>query len=206
MFGATSPGLILGYHGCDAGLVEAVLTGKQSLRPSVNAYDWLGSGVYFWDNSPSRAMEFARFLKDHPRRASSSIRNPGVIGAVIDLGFCLDLLDYQKLQVLKSAYQVLLEAYQGNHLALPQNRSVGSQGDLLLRELDCLVIQTLHRTRFRQGLPAFDSVRGIFFEGSPLYPNAGFREKDHIQICICNPNCIKGYFLPRKEDQQFDLV
>ena len=49
----------------------------------------------------------------------------------------------------------------------------------------------------------YDSVRGVFWEGKPLYPNAGFAEKNHIQICVCNPNCIKGYFLPRGIDEQF---
>ncbi|SEK41780.1 hypothetical protein SAMN05421740_101809 [Parapedobacter koreensis] len=46
------------------------------------------------------------------------------------------------------------------------------------------------------GNKEFDSVRGVFWEGNPLYPTAGFREKDHIQICIRNIDCIKGYFLP----------
>ena len=32
-----------------------------------------------------------------------------------------------------------------------------------------------------------------------LYDGAGFLDKTHIQICIRNPNCIKGYFIPRKE-------
>ena len=41
---------------------------------------------------------------------------------------------------------------------------------------------------------AFDSARGVFVEGEALYPNAGFNEKNHIQICIRNPNCIKGFF------------
>jgi hypothetical protein len=40
----------------------------------------------------------------------------------------------------------------------------------------------------------FDSVGGVFVEGKELYPSAGFREKNHIQLCIRNPNCIKGYF------------
>ena len=52
----------------------------------------------------------------------------------------------------------------------------------------------------------FDSVRGVFWEGKELYKNAGFREKDHIQICIRNPNCIKGYFLPRELDNAFNKV
>lgn len=34
----------------------------------------------------------------------------------------------------------------------------------------------------------------MFTEGKPLYPGAGFHEKSHIQICVRNPNCIKGYF------------
>ena len=45
---------------------------------------------------------------------------------------------------------------------------------------------------------------GIYFwEGHSLYPNAGFAEKNHIQICVCNPNCIKGYFLPRGIDTAY---
>jgi hypothetical protein len=59
------------------------------------------------------------------------------------------------------------------------------------------VIQTVHLINQDANKRAFDSVRGVFWEGKPLYPNAGFAEKNHIQICVCNPNCIKGYFLPR---------
>lgn len=44
---------------------------------------------------------------------------------------------------------------------------------------------------------------GCTWEGHSLYPNAGFAEKDHIQICVCNPNCIKGYFLPRGIDTAY---
>jgi hypothetical protein len=47
----------------------------------------------------------------------------------------------------------------------------------------------------------FDSARGVFTEGGPAYPGAGILEKSHIQICIRNSNCIKGFFLPRKEKE-----
>jgi hypothetical protein len=36
------PGLILGYHGCERWVGEAVLSGKTELKSSNNAYDWLG--------------------------------------------------------------------------------------------------------------------------------------------------------------------
>ena len=44
----------------------------------------------------------------------------------------------------------------------------------------------------------FDSVRGLFSEGAPVYEGSGFRKKTHVQICVRNPNCIKGYFNPRR--------
>jgi len=43
----------------------------------------------------------------------------------------------------------------------------------------------------------FDTARGFFLEGRELYPTAGFRELDHIQICVRSSKQIIGYFLPR---------
>ena len=50
------------------------------------------------------------------------------------------------------------------------------------------------------GEKPFDSVRAAFFEGLPIYPGASFYEKTHIQICIINPECIKGFFLLRSKN------
>ena len=83
-----------------------------------------------------------------------------------------------------------------SNIKIPINK--GNTTDLLQRELDCAVIETLHKSIKLTGGKEFESVRGVFWEGEELYPNAGFREKDHIQICIRNLNCIKGYFLPLK--------
>lgn len=203
---STKSGLILGFHGCDQSVVDDVILGKAPLNPSKNEYDWLGHGIYFWDNSPSRAMEYAKALKDNPKRSKRPVKSPAVLGAVIDLGFCLDLLDFENKEYLKTAYEILLAYTVGVH-PVPKNKPVPTSGrELLLRELDCAVIQTLHTVREYQDLQPFDSVRGVFWEGAEIYPNAGFREKDHIQICIRNPNCIKGFFLPRNEDQTFPKV
>ncbi len=48
----------------------------------------------------------------------------------------------------------------------------------------------------------FDSVRAAFWEGKDLYPNAGFKKQNHIQIAIRNPDCIKGIFLPRNKKEE----
>ncbi len=51
--------IIFGYHGCDSRVADSVLLGKTKLVASENAYDWLGSGIYFWEHGPARALEWA---------------------------------------------------------------------------------------------------------------------------------------------------
>lgn len=203
---STKTGLILGFHGCDQSIVDDILLGKENLKQSSNTYDWLGHGIYFWENSPSRALEFAGFLKDNPKKAKNPIKTPSVIGAIINLGYCLDFTDYSNLQLLKDGYELLMTAISKSGIKLA-NKPIGENEDLLLRDLDCAVIETLHSLRSpNSNLKSFDSVRGVFWEGPEIYPTAGFKEKNHIQICIRNKNCIKGYFLPRQLDSDYSKV
>ena len=186
----SNPGFVLGYHGLDRELGEKILTGEQGLIPSENAYDWLGHGIYFWEEDYNRAEEWA---KERMKRPGSKIKNPFVIGAVIDLGGCLNLLRREDMRLLRGGYKLLgkLQALKGE--PLPENTG-GS--DRLKRELDCGVVQAVHTIRKMEDEPDFDTVRGMFQEGDEPYPGAGFTEKNHIQICVRNLDCIKGYFLP----------
>jgi hypothetical protein len=197
--------LIFGFHGCDETLCDELVCGKKvSLSYSENAYDWLGKGMYFWENDPERALEWAKNLIKHKQNKNQNIMNPAVLGAVICLGHCLDFLEKKNLDLLKKHYFSVKEQFTSNNIALPQN-SGGK--DLYKRELDCFLINSLV-VKQREDDPenAYDSVRGVFFEGQELYPNAGFREKDHMQIAIINPNCIKAFFKLRKEDKKFHSV
>lgn len=196
-------GIVFGFHGCDASIAEQIVNQNIPLKVSKNNYDWLGHGMYFWENSPSRALEYAENLKHRPSKSKKPIKNPCVIGAVIDLGHCLDLLDYENLLLLKDGYQTLHAIFESENKILPQNKRIDIQEDLLIRELDCAVIEMLHQIN---KINQFDSVRGVFWEGKELYPNAGFKEKDHIQICVRNPNCIKGFFYPREIDENYKIV
>jgi len=72
-----------------------------------------------------------------------------------------------------------------------------------MRKLDCAVIETIHAHRKSEKEIPFDSVRAVFTEGEELYKTSGFNTKTHIHLCIRNPNCIKGYFHPRKLDPSF---
>lgn len=171
------------------------------LRPSNNDYDWLGGGVYFWENNYIRALEFAKFLKDNPpHNSKQKITEPSVIGAVFDLGYCLDLLDSEYLNLLKHGYELLRQSKEKYNMNIPHNVPLIENGDLIKRYLDCAAIETIHQFNKDKNKQQFDSVKGVFFEGKDLYDNAGFKENNHIQIAIRNPNCIKGYFIPRELD------
>lgn len=198
----TKPGLLIGFHGCDKSLRDKIVNVKISLNPSKNLYDWLGSGIYFWENNQERSMEFAKEFQNNPR-GNKVIKAPAVLGAVIDMGFCLDLLDTEYLKLVSESHTTLLASCKTLGLEMPVNKSLAGSKDLLLRNLDCAVIENLHLQRAINKLTPFDSVRGVFVEGKPLYNGAGFHDKNHIQVCIRNPNCIKGYFVPRVADNKY---
>ncbi|MBN9430123.1 MAG: hypothetical protein J0H09_26830 [Burkholderiales bacterium] len=178
----------MGFHGCDRAVGEKVLAGKQTLKPSNNDYDWLGSGIYFWEGNPARALQFAHECAENGKLTKGRIYQPFVIGAVIDSGVCCNLWETSSLDA--KAHSI---AKQALGTALPANHG-GS--DRLLRRLDRAVIEVMHVAREEQGLPAYDSVRSAFEEGEEFYPGSAFRKKSHIQIAVRNPACIKGFFLP----------
>lgn len=186
------PNFVIGFHGCDKSVATNVVCGNENLKASMNGYDWLGNGIYFWENNLERAFEWAK--------KSKMVKEPAVIGAVINLGYCMDLMDSEFLKELKVAYKTLEESIPLTNKPMPAN--VGATQDKLIRRLDCAVIQTAHKINEYKSA-SYDSVRGVFWEGKELYPNAFFKEGNHIQICVRNPNCIKGYFLPRMVDDEY---
>ncbi len=188
------PGLLIGFHGCDEPIRNAIVDGNTMLRASQNGYDWLGHGFYFWENNYERALDFAT-----NRPGKKQYKTPAVLGAIIDLQYCLDLVDTEYIRLVKDSYKALRMSADNLDKDLPLNKKADNSRDLLLRELDCAVIENLHDERKLEDKKTFDSVRGLFVEGDPIYEGAGFHEKNHAQLCIRNPNCIKGFFIPREE-------
>jgi hypothetical protein len=186
-----STSFVLGYHGCDREVAEQVLCGRSTLQPSSNVYDWLGTGIYFWEYNARRAFDFAVEAMRRPHNARQTIREPAVVGAVIDLGMCLNLLDSLHLEEVRRANRLLVRLLRQAGVPVPRNRGGRER---LRRERDCAVINSLHQSRQESQLPQFDSVRAFFVEGRPLYRGAGFRDRNHVQVCVRNIACIKGYF------------
>jgi hypothetical protein len=185
---------VFGFHGCDRRVAEDVLGGKRKLTASLNTYDWLGMGIYFWEHGPRRALEWAT---QQSKRKGSKIKHPAVLGAVIQLGNCFDLLDVQFTGMLAEAAVELEQALASEGASLPVNQSVGRHDfDWLRRDRDCFVLnQTIPAVEAR-GDCEFHSVRGVFQEGEPAFKGAGIKLRSHIQIAVRDPKAIIGYFRP----------
>jgi hypothetical protein len=180
-----SSSFVLGFHGCDQSVADDLLDGNDFV-PSANDWDWLGSGVYFWETNPLRGLEFAKEWYSRGK-----ITEPAVVGAVIDLGFCLDLISSTGIAAVKAAHDDFVAYVREAGKPVPKNR-LGP--DKLLRDLDCAVINHLHKVREAAHLQAFQTVKAVFIEGARIYDEAGFFEKTHIQICVRDKSCIKGVF------------
>ena len=181
--------IVVGYHGCDLDLAHKLVMGQERIRAENRNYHWLGSGIYFWENDQDRALEWA-----HEKASRKEIRTPAVIGAVIELGRCLDLSVRENVPLVRGAYDSLTALFDQSGKPMPQNKPAPKdpRPDKVLRFLDCAVLNHL----IDKDEKDFDTVRGLFVEGEPVYEGAEIYEKTHVEIAVRNTGCIKGIFLP----------
>lgn len=188
------PFQVMGFHGCDKEVGLKVLNGKATLKPSNNPWDWLGDGIYFWEQNPDRALEYAIESSRKLQFNRTSIKIPFVLGAIIELGNCLNLVEPESILILKKAYEGIERIYTEAGKPLPKNSGNN-------RKLDAAVFRHLNKSRENSSTLKYDSIRCAFVEGDPIYPSANFYSRLHIQICVLNDELIKGYYLPRPLNQ-----
>jgi hypothetical protein len=188
------PFQITGFHSCDKEVGLRILNGQDDLISSDNTWDWLGPGIYFWEQNPARALEYAISCSNGSQKNKIPIKTPFVLGAIIELRNCLNLLEPSSLNIVKDAHEYVLNLYNKSGEPMPKNKGAN-------RQLDCAVIRYVHETNKKLNLPGYDTIRSAFLEGDPIYPHSNFTDRLHIEICVLNPECIKGYFLPRPINQ-----
>jgi hypothetical protein len=184
------PFSVIGFHSCDKEVGLRVLNGHDELLFSRNSWDWLGEGIYFWEQNPVRALEYAIESAELKQFNKIPIKTPFVLGAIIDIGNCLNLVESDSLKVLSTSYQELKKYKDLADEDMPKN--TGNN-----RALDCAVIQYINQSNRLKNLPEYDTVRCAFPEGGQAYPDSHISSRLHIQVCVRNMDCIKGFFLPR---------
>lgn len=156
---------VSGFHGTSSNNVEKILS--EGFKPSRNEYDWLGDGIYFFQDAPKRAWEWAR--KIHKEKAV-------VIGAKIRLEDCIDLLDIQWTSVLSEMYDAFLKKAKLADIKLPEQ--IGGA-----HRLDRLVIN--YAVGFlAERKTSIRCVRGAFIEGKPIFPDSAIFDRAHVQIAV----------------------
>jgi hypothetical protein len=172
---------ILGYHGCHRNFAAGARSGTITLarwKPSQNVYDWLGEGIYFWEASRTRAEQWA---------SQQFGSQADVLAVEIDLGQCLNLLESTYHDALRATYRNLRAVYRTQGWTLPKNQKGR-------HDMDCLVINKfvkfMERFEERQGI-LFQSVRGVFEEGRPLFSGSAIRAQSHIQIAVRDVACMR---------------
>jgi hypothetical protein len=106
----------------------------------------------------------------------------------------LNLVETEAYALVAEAFKMLKDYCEKAGQPLPVNAGFHEAA----RYLDCAVFETLHALREDQGASPYCSVRAFFPEGEPVFPGAGIRERDHIQICVRNPARILGHFFPNQ--------
>ncbi len=161
---------IVAFHGTTAEIAGDLVDG-QPFRVSSNTDDWLGSGAYFWEYAPKQAWWWAREFKRYPR--------PAVVGAMIRLGNCFDLLDPTNVRLLKAVHDGMLEKWAASGSKVPRN---GNQH----KNLDCAVFNEFY-LRTEATRKPIDSARAVYVpteSAKRIWERSWIYEEAHIQINV----------------------
>ena len=176
---------VVAYHGTTRDAADALVEGR-AFEPSTGESDWLGRGVYFWEYGPRQAWRWAG--QRHGDEAA-------VVGAMVRLGRCLDLLDPENARIVRDA-----DAFAQANIGVGRRprRNVRAR-----KYRDCLAFNAAYAAAEINAKP-FDSARAVFVPlrrgGLPrLWEGSGVFDDAHIQINVRNPRSILAVWHVRSD-------
>jgi hypothetical protein len=167
---------IIAFHGTTVAEADRLVDGQPFSR-SGKATEWLGQGVYFWEYAPKQAWWWARSVRKYTE--------PAVVGAMIRLGNCLDLLDPENVRLLRRVYDNLVPNWRAEGEAVPRNV-------LSNKSLDCSILNWFYQDSDTIG-PGIETSRGVYVptnKAKRVWPGSWIYEEAHIQVCVRNPKNI----------------
>jgi hypothetical protein len=194
---------VFGYHGTTQEVAKIILEDVRQFKHSTSPGDWLGSGIYFFENSYLKGLEWAR--RTVSKRNMSGHRDvTAVIACEIDLSRCLDLCDPTFAEELRSWVDenIAIDGLEMQHA--PRLFSIGKrefsisdrpynharnrdryQHPYKVNVLDKEVINA-----FLEAMPTakrFSTVRAPFNSGRQLFPNSYLFHNSQVQIAVRDP-------------------
>jgi hypothetical protein len=173
---------VIAYHGTTADVAEQLVNGEP-FRASNNDDDWFGTGVYFWEYAPKQAWWWASTFKRK--------QHPAVVGSIIRLGQCLDLLDPVNVATLKTFHDDTVNKWNVANMEIPKN---GNQH----KKLDCAIFNLF----YDQSTPVIETARAVYVptqSAKRAWARSWIYEESHIQICVRRPKNILAVWRVRKD-------
>jgi len=168
----------IGFHGTDKSGSDGIL--REGFKISRNNYDWLGEGVYFFQDAPVRARKWVEKRNE-----------PTVIGVAINLDGCMDFLDVSWYDTLSKVYKEYKAVCQKKGVELPEQSGWNHKRDKIVLDLTVKALET-HNYHIR-------TVRAIFKEGRRVYPRSAFQVLDHVQIAVRDTTVIEELWVEKRE-------
>lgn len=182
---------VVAFHGTRRNAAEKLIAGA-AFGKSENDDDWLGHGIYFWEYAPQQAWWWA------DRRYGSS--DAAVVGSLVRLGRCIDLLDPSNAALLVTAHSELESALTQAGQSLKNNANTH-------KYRDCAVFNYLF-AKLEQSDLQVESARAVFVpleagKGLPrLWDRSGVFRGAHIQLSVRESNNILAVW-PVKRDGRY---
>lgn len=179
---------VVAFHGTRRSTAEKLVAGVP-FGQSENDDDWLGHGIYFWEYAPQQAWWWAE------RRFGEE--DAAVVGALVRLGRCVDLLD-------PSNAELLVQAHDDLELALGLVGQKLKNNANTHKYRDCAVFNYLF-AKLEQSNLDVESTRAVFVpleagKGLPrLWGRSGVFRGAHIQLSVRDPNNILAVWPVRKD-------
>lgn len=170
---------VYGYHGTSQTKAISIL--ENGFLASDNDYDWLGTGIYFFQDAPIRAKQWA--IEQHPNE-------PAVICARIQLDNCIDLFDIKWFPILENIYNLFDDQYRSANRPLPKQNPSRSKA----HRLDCAFFNFASQL-LSDREQTVACIRAVFVEGESLFPDSAIFNLAHAQIVIKNSALIKECYL-----------
>jgi hypothetical protein len=179
---------IVGYHGTRLSVALDIVNRRRPFKFSRNRDDWPGHGIYFWEYAPQQAFWWAERRKRRQKRNEPI----AILGSMIRLGFCFDLLDPYNIRYLKEIYREYRATETAAGRTIPENANH-------YKYLDCAVFQYAYAViEASEERLSVDSARAVYVptgDEKRIWTRSWISNGAHIQVCVRSPACILGTWL-----------
>ncbi len=179
---------VIGYHGTNKEGAAGILATKH-VNPSSGEGHWLGSGAYFFQDAPARALVWATHRFGIPRDDAV------VVGCKIDLSSCLDLFDQAAFRQITRVYAQFQEYENRTGVVTSQYEIRVANGVVEFGPVDAprglaenyrdhALLDWYVRLLRRRREEKITAIRGMFLYGRAIYKESFLFNWAHCQIAV----------------------